>query len=323
MPTLRDVTHNITAVDNVKSIRIIESYNTPVSQLVIEGDDTTLSLGDSFSAQIGYSGDSGKVFEGYVRDISYSSLERSTTVVCEDILSKAVDYYIAADDPENPFSRENVSTGTLVGDILNEAGISSISTNLPLSVTWATNGPLEINLITAWAAAKSIVDMMAWHLYADRNGTVHLVDRKPYIMAGDTADYTWTTSSHNLVAFDYNKSTENLRNKVVVYGKNNISRSASASSPYLPAGFYKTAVIATPFLDTGGNCQKAADFNLELFNRLTESVNVSIEGDWEVTAREIANVTESYTGISGDWFIYRIEHIIDNSGFVQNMTLTR
>lgn len=322
MPTLRDVEHNITAIDNVSGIRLIESYNAPVAQAVISGDGTSLSLGDSFSFQMGYSGDTGKVFEGFVRDITTTVVDRQISIVLEDVISKAVDFYIAADDPENPFSRSNVSTETLVGDILALAGISSIDADLPLSVTWGTAGPIEINLIGAWAAAKSIADMMAWHLYADRNGNVKFEDRKPYVMGGDSADYTWTTAD-NLLALDYNRSTENLRNKIVVYGKNNISASADSSSPYLPAGFYKTAVIATPFLDSQGKCQLAADHNLDLFNRLTERVNVAREGDWNVTAREIVNISEAYTGISGDWFIYRVESAIDHSGFVQNLTLTR
>jgi hypothetical protein len=302
-PVIRIVAHNITAIDNVTSIRLIESFNSPVAQAIIEGDGTSLSLGDSFSFRIGYLGNTDKVFEGFVRDITQNTLERTVTITFEDVLAKALDYFIASDDPENPLSFENVSTETLVVGILAEADISGINANLPLSVTWGTNGPIEINLIMAWAAAKSIVDMMAWHIYADRNGDIQLLDRKPYVMAGDSSSYSWTVGTDNVTAIDYTKSTENLRNRVVVYGKDNISADASAVSPYLPAGFYKTAVIATPYLDTVGKCQLAADFNLALFNRLTERLTLSIEGDHQIVARDVATVTDAYTGVSGDWFI--------------------
>lgn len=322
-PTVKTIAHNITSIDNVTRITVVESFNSPVAQAIIEGDDTSLSLGDSFSFNLGFTGNTSKVFQGYVREIDRTSQENTVRITAEDVLAKAVDYYIAADSPDNPFSRENISTEDLVEDILNLADITNYTANLPLSVTWATNGPIEINLITAWAGAKSIADMMAWHIYADRNGQVHFVDRKPYIMGAESADYTWVVGTDTITAMDYSKSTENLRNRVVVYGKNNISRTASASSPYLPAGFYKTAVIATPFLDNGSKCQLAADYNLTLFNRLTERATLTIEGDPDVTARQIADITDTYTGVSGKWFIYRVETIADSSGFVQNLTLTK
>lgn len=322
-PTVKILSHNVPNCSNVEGIRVTESYNSASSQAMITCGSTSLDVGDSITFNMGFSGDTGKMFTGYVREIEVSVPDYKVTVTCEDILAKAVDYYIAANDPDNPFSRENVSTATLVGDILALADISSISASLPLSITWGTNGPIKINLISAWAAAKNIADMMAWTIYADRDGTVHLVDRKPYIMDGDSSSHSWDSSSFEILSDSYTKSTQNLRNKVVVYGLDNIHASASAVSPYLPSGFYKTAVIATPYLDTTHICQIAADYNLELFNRLTERATIQIEGDHTVNPREIATLTDTFTGLSGDWFIYHVETVMDSTGFKQNLTLTR
>jgi len=122
---------------------------------------------------------------------------------------------------------------------------------------------------------------------------------------------------------NHTQSTEGLRNRVVAYGKNNISATAKTSSPYLPAGFYKTAVLATPILDTTSLCQTAANYNLDLYNRLTESLTIQITGDWNVKPRLFATITESFTGVDGNWFIYQVEHNLGKEGYVQNVTLTK
>lgn len=323
MPTIKTPYINVPNCSNVKAVSLNESHNSVTAQATVDCYSTTLSLGDSTTINMGYTGDNGKVFTGYVREIRKNLPDANTQIILEDELSKANDYFMAAANPDNPFSRSNISTEDLVEDILNEASITNFTASLPLSVTWGTFGPIEINLVSAWAAASSIADMMAWKIYADRNGQVHLEDRKPYVMTGETADFDFDVSDEDILSIDYTRSSENLRNRIVVYGLNNISATASAVSPFLPSGFFKTSVIATPFLDTQGNCQKAADFNLELFNRLTERLTLSIEGDWNVAPRKIATVTEGFTGVSGDWYIYAVESRIDRSGYIQNLVLTR
>lgn len=321
MPTLKTLAHSITGVSDVTDITVNESMNTATNTAVIKGYDTTLSLGDSISFNMGYLGDTGKLFTGYVRKIIWDLPTAQVEVICEDELSKAVDFFLASSTPDNPFARSNISTEDLVEDLLNQAQITNYTANVPLSVTWGTNGPIEFNLVTVWSAVSSIARMLAWHVYADRNGQVHLTRRPPYVEGSDTADFTWSLTTDNLLSTSAEDSTEELRNKVVVYGKPGVSATASASSPFLPAGFFKTAVISTPIIDTNSLAQRTADLNLERFNRLTKSAVLQIEGDYNVEPRKIVNVTEPYTGLSGDWVIYHVETKMDSSGFTQIVTL--
>jgi hypothetical protein len=324
--TPKILTNTVSSCTGLKSIRVTESYNAALAQTQIACYDTTLNLGDAINFDIGYVGDSGKAFQGYVKHIEKNLPDLTTTVVCEDELTKAVDYYMASDTPDNPFSRSDILTEDLVRDILAEAQISSFTSSIPLVVYWGTHGTrVEFNLTNAWQAAKSIVDALAWHLYCDRNGLVHLTDDHPYKEIGEiiTPDFTWTDATHNLIALTSSISAEELRNRVVVYGINNLSATASASSPYLPPGFYKTAVVATPIITNTGQAQQVADLNLARFNRLTESLNIVVEGDYEITPRKWANITNTYLGISGDWFIYQVEHTFDDSGYKCNVMVTR
>lgn len=311
----------------VDAITVTEAYNSTMSQAIIECKEFTGSLGDALSFNMGYSGDSGKIFTGYVRNIDVELPGARTRVVAEDELAKATDYFMAADDPQAPFSRNNIQTEDLVEDILNEAQITNYVYNVPLSVTWATKGDVEFNLTTAWQAASTIVDALAWHLYADRDGQVHLVDRPPYD-DGDSYDFDWDLSAEEFLSLVHSKSTDNLRNRIVVYGKDNLSASASAVSPYLPAGFYKTGVIATQAIDTLTLAQQTADLNLPRMNRLTETITCEVEGDYSIEPRKFVRVTavDTDTGmnISGsDWFIFHVEHRLDSSGYKCNVTLNK
>jgi hypothetical protein len=108
-----------------------------------------------------------------------------------------------------------------------------------------------------------------------------------------------------------------------VYGASGVTATASAVSPYLPAGFYKTAVLATPVITNNSLAQQTADLNLARFNRLTETLSMQVEGDWRITPRLFTTVTESFVGASGDWFIFQVEHSFGKQGYVCNLTLTR
>jgi hypothetical protein len=322
--TVKTLVHTVPNVTDLVSINLTESYSSNTTQAQITCYDTTLSLGDSISFNMGFSGDSGKVFTGYVKQIIKSLPDALTTIICEDELTKAVDYFLASNDPQAPFTRSNIKTEDLIEDILNEALITNYGHDVPLEVIWGTQGVVEFNLISAIQAAKQISEALAWHIYADRNGKVWLKDRPPYWKTGDSVSFTWNTASADVImTISHAKSTEELRNRVVVYGLDNRFASASASSPYLPSGFYKTAVLASPIFDRTDLCQLVADYNLTRFNRLTESLQLQIIGNWQVEPRKFATVTDSYTGTSGDWFIFQVTHSFDSSGYIQQLTLVK
>jgi len=298
-----------------------------MSQAIIECYDTSLSLGDAIGFNIGYAGDTAKIFQGYVRNIETGLIGAKNRIICEDELSKASDFFMAATNPASPFTRSNIDTADLVEDILNEAQITSFSDDTTLSVTWGTVGTVTFNLVTAWQAAKQIIDALAWHLHADRSGTVHLSEIKPYAEGGESIDFVWNVGANNIMNINYHTSAEKLRNRVVVYGREGVSATASTSSPHLPAGFFKTAVLASQLFDTNSFAQNVADVNLTLFNRLTESLTMTVEGDADIEPRKWATVTvvdaDISMNVTGDWFIFQAEHRIDSSGYLCNVTLTR
>lgn len=261
---------------------------------------------------MGYVGDAPLVFKGYVKNVDRESNTKYYTITAQDELVRAVDYFIVSSTPDNSFKRHNISAEILIKDILALAGITNYGYEAT-SFTFATQAPLEVNLIGAYDFCKQIADILAWHIYADTTGKVWFVDRKPHLDAGDTPSIYVTDV--DILSANESKSDDDLRNRVVVYGKGDISATAQASSPYLPAGFYKASVLATDIIDKTSIAQQAADYNLTLLNRLKETVNLEIEGNPNLFARDIINVQESILGINGNYYAYAVEHNFGADGY--------
>jgi hypothetical protein len=310
---------SIPGVTGIKSIDLIEGYKTFARTCTIQCLSTTLSLGDEITVDMGYDDDFGRVFTGVVKKFNKASPDNTLSITCYDRLIRASDYFLVSEDPENPFTRTNIDAADLVEDLLEEAGLTGIS----IAATNFIFTEPSFNLVSVSDAIGQISGILAYQIWCDEDGDIHFEDRRPYIMAGDTSSYTFVTgSAGTILTNEYTRSDDDLRNKVVVYGKDNLVATASAVSPYLPVGYYKTAVIASPLISDLAMAQASADYNLELYNRLTRQVACQAIGDYRLHVNEVVTVTEAHTGVSGDWFIYSISHSWSEDGYTVRMVLT-
>ena len=308
----------VTSTSSIKQIRFSEAHNDSAPMINIDASTTTLDIGDSVTVYIGYVGDNSKVFTGYVKSITYNTPPTIKKITAYGEMIRAVDYYIAASDPDAPFSRSNVDAEDLVEDIMELAGLTNYGYDAT-SFTFGVQNPVEVNLTGAYDFCSMIANTLAWHLYADKNGKVWFVDRKPYVMGGDSPVAVITND--DILSVSYIESERDLRNRVVVYGGDGISAEASAVSPYLPSGFYKSVVASAYWIDTQSMADLAADYNLVLLNRLTKEATITIIGDASINARDVVTATESKTGISGNWYVYGIDQNWSQRGFTTTLTL--
>lgn len=314
----KDLYASITGVDTPISIDIVEGFKNISTSCEITCVSTTLGLGDDISIDMGYVGDHGVIFTGIVKKINKAAPDNSIKLSCFDTLVKASDYFMASEDPNEPFSRTNIDAADLVGDLL---ALASITNYTPVTTNFTFTEP-EFNLVSVADAIGQINAILAYHIWSDENGQIFFQDRRPYVMVGDTPILTFITgNSGSIITNEYTRSDDDLRNKVVVYGQDPILASAQTSSPYLPVGFYKTAVIASPLITTQSMAQDSADFNLELYNRLTRTVSCEALGDYRLHARDIVTITEAHTGVSGDWFVYSLSHSFNDGGYTMRMVL--
>jgi hypothetical protein len=308
----------VTNTSNISQIRFAEAHNDSAPIITIDALTTTLSIGDSITVYLGYVGDYNKIFTGYVKSITYTTPPTMKKITAYGAMIRAVDYFIAASDPDNPYSQSNISAEDLVEDIMDMAGLTNFGYDAT-SFVFGVQNPVEVNLVSAYDFCSMVSNTLAWHLYADLNGKVWFVNRKPYVMGGDSSIATITQT--DILNVSYIQSERDLRNRVVVYGGEGISSVASASSPYLPSGFYKSVVASAWWIDTQSMADLAASYNLDLLNRLTKEATITILGDSSISAREVVTVTESRTGMSGDWYVYGVDHSWGSGGFTTTLTL--
>lgn len=305
------------------SVSYSDSHVAPTSNVVIVAVTTSLDIGDSITVHIGYSGDNFKVLTGYVKNIEYSEPERKYTITAANVLIRAVDFFIASSDPENPFSRQNISAEDLIQDLLELSGLTSFDME-NTSFTFAINNPVEVNLTGCYDYCKFLANIIAYTLYADNDGVVHLINRRPYPVGAEPADYTIDSTDGDIIQNTYEYSDHDLRNKVIVYGSAGIHAEESEPSPYLPPNFYRTVVVAAPgVIDSQSMAQQAAEYNLELLNRLTQKVTITLAGRTGIVPRTIADVDLPGIGVTGKWYVYSVAHDWSKAGYTTTVELRK
>jgi hypothetical protein len=243
-------------------------------------------------------------------------------VTIHDPLIRAVDYFIASDDPENPLTYHNILDRDLINAILGEAGLPDVvSPQVSPTFSMGTNPDgAKFNLQSAADVLQFMCSITGRLIYADNSGDIYYVDRKPYVDTGDTPTLTFVGGNNkNIIDATYEKTNDRIRNVIKVYGKTPLTAKASGSSPYLVVD--QTSVIAHELLDTQEICDATASINLTLLNRLQESYEMTVEGDPAIQARKIATITEPFLGVSGrKIYLYRVGHNISEAGYTCSIT---
>jgi hypothetical protein len=312
-----------TNTSGIISVSYSDSHVAPVSTAIVSAINTSLDIGDSVTVVIGYVGDNFTAITGFVKNIEYKEPERFYIITISNVLVRAIDFFIASENPDTPFSRQNILAEDLIGDLLELAGLTNYSPE-STSFTFAISIPVQVNLTGCYDYCKFLSDIIAFTLYADNAGVVHLINRRPYPVGSEPNDYTFDIDDEQILDASYSISDANIRNKVIVYGSAGIHKVASASSPYLPAGFFRTIVVAAPgVIDSNSMAQQSADYNLDLLNRLTQKVNLTMAGTTGIIPRKIATVSIPDIGVSGNWYVYAVEHNWSKAGYITSVELRK
>jgi hypothetical protein len=341
---------DITNTNKVQSVNISSSHSNSCAQATFTTNDTSLDIGDLVTIDLGYVTNHAQLFKGYVKQKERKVPDGSYTITCFDKMIRAMDYFIVSTNPDTPWTRDHIEASDLVGAIMSMAGLNNYDgqdTHFDLGI----NSKVEVNLVSAYDFCKQIADIVTWSLWCDQNGQVHFRNRKPFVMDG--TQYTGhgqpgyvTDASTNtpltdkdFLDFTYKRSEKDLRNKMQVYGVTGVSAEAHKATsldptlgpPYtlssfiqvLPTGFYKTAAVATPLIDTNSLAQDCADYNLILLNRLQVSASCTIVGSPDYDCRDVIAIDEAVTGLSGDWYIFSIQQSWSKSGFTTLLEIVR
>lgn len=337
--TSRILYSSVTGISNPIDISVSDSHESTTATAVITCENHSLDIGDQILVYLGYVGDNGLVFRGYVKQIEQSIRDDVYTITAHDVLIRGVDYFIASTNPESPLTYNSISAENLVRSVLQQAGLTSF--NLGTSYfTFGINNPVEVNLVSAYDFSRMIGNLIAWKVWADNTGTIHFHNRKPYPMDGgsgqpddipDTPIGTITDAT--ITQFTPGLDEKDLRNRVVVYGSEGVYASAqkatswnprtSAFEAVLPSGFYKTAVAASQWIDSTAMAQDAASYNLALYNRLADIGSITVEGNYRLLAKRTINISSSFSGISAEYYIFMVNHQWGQNGYTVTLQLRR
>lgn len=310
----------VTNTTNLLSITVSDSHTSPTSTAQITAVNTTLQIGDSVTIVLGYVGDTFTAFTGFVKEIELKEPEMFYTISCANVMIRAVDFFIASSTPTSPYTWKNIDAEDLIQEVLELSGLTSFNME-NTSFTFAVHNPVEVNLTGAFDYARFLSDIIAFNLYADNNGVVQLKNRRPYPVPADPS--VLTIGEDDVLTASYDVSDRDLRNKIIVYGTGNISATASAVSPFLPAGYYRTVVVAAPgVIDTQSMASQSAAYNLDLLNKLTYKLSVSLIGITDIFARSCVTVNLPALGLTSEkFYIYAMEHNWSRTGYVTNLEL--
>jgi hypothetical protein len=310
-----------TNTSNITAISISDSHVAPAANAMVVAESTTLGVGDSISIDMGYTDDHQVLFNGYVKSIEVKEPELLYTITAANVMTRAIDFFIVSNTPDSAYKRDHIAAEELIRQLLAMAGLTSYGFDAT-SFTFGINTVVEVNLTSAYDYCRFIAGILAYTIYADKDGKSWFVNRRPYPMPGDVSVATITGPS--ILEINYSRSDRDLRNKVVVYGSEGIYSTAQAASPYVPAGLYRSIAVSAPgVIDTQTMADQSAAYNLELLNRLTEQVSLVIIGNPNIAVRDVVTITRPSIGVAGNWYVYSLEQASSKTGYVTSMELRR
>jgi hypothetical protein len=342
---------NVTGVtiNNRTSINIANSHDSAVAIASIMCTDTDLDIGDAIEIELGYSTGVTKVFEGFVKNVDYDIPNATYSISAHDKMVRAVDFFMVSSSAEDPFTFRNKSGEDLVEWVLGMSGLVDFHLDQTY-FTFAVHHDGEFNLISSYDYAKQIARILAWNIWMSVDGVVQFANRKPFPMDGSLSQpgdppfgyndainneplYPNAITDDDIFNIGLNTHERDLRNKIVVYGEGSLSADTSSSTSYnpltetmqqiLPAGFYKTAVLASPIITSQSFAQDACNYNLSLMNRLSVEVSIGIEGNPNLACRDCVTLDQTILDdtVNRLWYIYQLEHNWSIQGYITTGTL--
>jgi len=310
-------------VTDVVSMEVTASSGAACATCSVVALDSSFSVGDPITLSAAFGVDSGTIFTGYVDTVTLENPPGVYRIEGRDLLSLALDYLIVvASTEETDWFNPRLQFGhsaplAVINDILGLCGLSATGS---AGSGWELGNAIDgtpFQLVSAWDAIQQICGIGAWKVWCDPSGIIHFASVLDYGSGGGTFN---VGDDGNIDSAKYSRSNEDLRNKIVVIGENgSYTATASASSPYLPPGFYKTAVVSTDLVGNQGMAEATAAANLQAWNRLTEITTIEAVGSPSVWLYSPVSVNEPFTGAPGG-MVTSVTHRIDGNGYKTSFT---
>src|SRR3989304_3967798 len=160
--TIKTLYFDGTGIIDPISATVSMSHSGSVTNAIVNCRDHSLGIGDSIDIDLGFTDNHDRIFRGYVKQLEKKVPDNTYIVTANDVLVRALDFFIVSTNPDAPFTRNNISAEDLVEDVLALAGLTNyVGQNS--SFTFATQAPAEVNLVSSYDYCKAIADLLAYH----------------------------------------------------------------------------------------------------------------------------------------------------------------
>jgi len=297
-----------TKSSDILSCSIEASHASMVHSAILRCTETNLNLGSYINISMGYDeGNFGTVFSGVVKKITKEVPQNTHSVEAQSHLSDAVDYFIATPRQDEPLKYENIYAEDLVVELLRMAGLACSASNTYFLL--GVNGtPVEINLTTVADKCDEIAKLLAFKLYNTPSGIFFGDNHYGGAPSGVTLD------NDNSMDVSWGMNDRDKRDRVVVYGINDISASAGSGD--------RTVVFVSDLICSESIAQMTANYNLALLNKNTYTMNLTCLGDYRLYPHKDATAVFPQFGVSSSWGIFSVSHeYSQSSGYTTNVEL--
>jgi hypothetical protein len=322
----QSTTLNGNAVDLIQA-EVQRDYDTAAgrAKLTMHTLPGGVVVNSPMDVRLGYAGNVQQLLTGYIDSITKSDPGGLVVVEGRDVIKRALNFLMTPANPQEPVkSYNNTPANVIVGDMLADCGLTNYSGDA-CAFSFGVQCPAEFSIATVWDQISLINSIIVWHCWAEPSGQVRFADLRPVPVGAPIASFV---DGSNILSVSYSRKDDNLRNRVVVFGRTlddgtTIQAEASASSPYVPDGYPRTAVVSSQLIDTQEMAQGAADYNLAAWNKLDEAVDLTAIGNPQVTCNDTVTISETFTGVSGDWFVASVVHLWGPDTYTMRITATR
>lgn len=318
-------------------LTIRKSLESPVPVLSVNvsgGIPTSIRRGMRVEVDLGFNGLFQRVFTGHIQSRE-RELEEST-IQC---LGKLYALFRTIEIVER--NLDGITIQVAIEGILNNVGI--FSGNRALTIPDFTLGSASTPILERMQASQMVqllMDIEGLRIY--ETGTGQVVINKVVIAPAAVAFKKYTTTeiaTARVIGGSNREDPEFIRTRVTVTGAtivegtppNETTRTISSTAsllnpgllvrPNLPANTFIDAEVLNHLIDTDAKATEVAGRLLQEFSQIPRQIIVEIPGDPQLELAQTIELDLPEYEVSGFWFIYGIEHIIDESGYITKIDL--
>jgi hypothetical protein len=248
-----------------------------------------------------------KVFTGFVANVRKGRMPVEYIVEIADPVVKLADYWT-----DVVYSSNGETAEYWIGFFCDLVGVS-----YQFDVTYnrvvpdnSNNDGIEWQYQSALDVVRELLIIGGYYMWADPDGVIHFSD----------IDHGSSGVSPDILSFRREQLLDPTRNKAIVFGRGEISAVSTVTVPEL-GNFEKTAVVASPYVESEGYAQMLADKMMAHFSKVGDVIYLEIIGDPDVQVGTTMPYSDSWVGKNGTGLIVKYSSEMNNSGYTMNVVL--